>query len=166
MQEWYVYCLLIAFTQTFIEVGCSGPGGDAWTTAKYCQKSCFDASFGYGDENEDEIDCSGGLMVASPWESYEMHVFFGSSRSVREATFEEKRTYWWTAICDRWNAIRAAVFGTGHPKFNVQAVNVHQSSTKPSLAYEGTATKSGLRNPPIKNVFIGLSCGADQYGFN
>ena len=31
---------------------------------------------------------------------------------------------------------------------------------------EGTATKSGLRNPPIKNVFIGLSCGADQCGFN
>ena len=31
---------------------------------------------------------------------------------------------------------------------------------------EGPATKSGLRNPPIKTVFIGLSCGADQCGFN
>ena len=32
--------------------------------------------------------------------------------------------------------------------------------------YEGTATKSGLRNPPIKKIFIGLPCGADQCGFN
>ena len=31
---------------------------------------------------------------------------------------------------------------------------------------EGTATKSGLRNPPIKTIFIGLPCGADQCGFN
>ena len=27
---------------------------------------------------------------------------------------------------------------------------------------EGTATKSGLRNPPIKSIFIGLICGADR----
>ena len=33
-------------------------------------------------------------------------------------------------------------------------------------AYEGPATKSGLRNPPIENMFIGPSCGADQCGFN
>ena len=32
--------------------------------------------------------------------------------------------------------------------------------------YEGPATKSGLRNPLIENAFIGLSCGADQCGFN
>ena len=31
---------------------------------------------------------------------------------------------------------------------------------------EGTATKSGLRNPPIKNSFIRLPCGANQCGFN
>ena len=31
---------------------------------------------------------------------------------------------------------------------------------------EGPATKSGLRNPPTENIFIGLSCGADQCGFN
>ena len=31
---------------------------------------------------------------------------------------------------------------------------------------EGPATKSGLRNPPMENIFIGLSCGADQCGFN
>ena len=35
-----------------------------------------------------------------------------------------------------------------------------------SRTSEGTATKSGLRNPPIKNSFIVLSCGADQCGFN
>ena len=29
-------------------------------------------------------------------------------------------------------------------------------------ANEGPATKSGLRNPPIKSIFIGLTCGADQ----
>ena len=33
-------------------------------------------------------------------------------------------------------------------------------------SYEGTATKSGLRNPPIKTIFIGLPCGADQCGFS
>ena len=33
-------------------------------------------------------------------------------------------------------------------------------------AYEGPATKSCLRNPPIQNIFIGLSCGPDQCGFN
>lgn len=32
--------------------------------------------------------------------------------------------------------------------------------------FEGPATKSGLRNPLIENIFIGLSCGADQCGFN
>ena len=32
-------------------------------------------------------------------------------------------------------------------------------------ADEGPATKSGLRNPPIENIFIGLSCGDDQCGF-
>ena len=31
---------------------------------------------------------------------------------------------------------------------------------------EGPATNSGFRNPPIENMFIGLSCGADQCGFN
>ena len=31
--------------------------------------------------------------------------------------------------------------------------------------HEGTATKSGLRNPPIKTTFICISCGADQCGF-
>ena len=33
-------------------------------------------------------------------------------------------------------------------------------------AHEGSATKSGLRNPPMENICIGLSCGADQCGFN
>ena len=32
--------------------------------------------------------------------------------------------------------------------------------------HEGPATKSGLRNPPIKSIFISPSCGADQCGFN
>ena len=35
----------------------------------------------------------------------------------------------------------------------------------PDSLLEGPATKSGLRNPPIKNMFIGLSCGADQCRF-
>ena len=35
-----------------------------------------------------------------------------------------------------------------------------------SLRYEGPATKSGLRNSPMQKTFIGLSCGADQCGFN
>ena len=34
------------------------------------------------------------------------------------------------------------------------------------LLNEGPATKSGLRNPLTENIFIGLSCGADQCGFN
>ena len=33
-------------------------------------------------------------------------------------------------------------------------------------SHEGPATKSGLRNPPIENIFIGLSCGADHCGFD
>ena len=32
------------------------------------------------------------------------------------------------------------------------------------VPFEGPATKSGLRNPPIENILIGLSCGADQCG--
>jgi hypothetical protein len=38
--------------------------------------------------------------------------------------------------------------------------------TKMGMPGEGTATKSGLRNPPIKNICIGLYCGADQCGFD
>ena len=95
-------------------------------------------------------------MVASPWESYEMHVFFGSSQSIREGTLEEKGTYWWTAICDRWNAIRAAVFGTGHP--NVQVVNVHQPSTSPSLAYVNKiSTTDGSMQPFFRMTLDGTN---------
>ena len=28
------------------------------------------------------------------------------------------------------------------------------------------ATKSGVRNPQIENIFMGLSCGVDQCGLN
>ena len=47
----------------------------------------------------------------------------------------------------------------------------HNLKVSPSVVYphdiiEGPATKSGLRNPPMQNNFIGLSCGADQCGFN
>ena len=38
--------------------------------------------------------------------------------------------------------------------------------SSPNTALEGAATKGGLRNPPIKRMYIGLSCGADQCGFN
>ena len=39
------------------------------------------------------------------------------------------------------------------------------SSEQFAFTCEGPATKSGLRNPPIEIICIGLSCGADRCGF-
>ena len=53
--------------------------------------------------------------------------------------------------------------GNGHPPMaQLTPTKVILTLLLSCLVFEGTATKSGLRNPPIKNVFIGLSCGADQ----
>ena len=48
---------------------------------------------------------------------------------------------------------------------NDKAVWYHPSGLRAG-SHEDPATKSGLRNPPIKTLFIGLSCGADLCGFN
>ena len=56
--------------------------------------------------------------------------------------------------------IRAVI---GHSKRDLYAI-VQISGG--DCTCEGPATKSGLRNPPMQNVFIGLSCGADHCGFN
>ena len=56
----------------------------------------------------------------------------------------------------------------GNPCYESHPVTVIEQLTSALdiTTGEGTAAKSGLRNPPIKNIFIGLSCGADQCGLN
>ena len=56
----------------------------------------------------------------------------------------------------------------GHGNYSIGTVsNSKESASGKWLhAYEGPATKSGLRNPLIEIIFIGLSCGVDQCGFN
>ena len=59
--------------------------------------------------------------------------------------------------------------GQGIPRFWIEKARRKRQQKCAFLIakpYEGPATKSGLRNPPMQNIFIGLSCGADQCGFN
>lgn len=94
--------------------------------------------------------------MVNAWEGYEVHVFFGSSNSIREATNEEQNSYWWTEICERWNDMRAAVFGTGHP--NVKEVNVHDSSTEPQLEYVSKiSTTDGSMQPFFRMTLEGTN---------
>ena len=60
----------------------------------------------------------------------------------------------------------ACIMITAVHKKPLEHAHLHSADPHTPVVYEGPATKSGLRNPPIENLIIGLSCGADQCGFN